>query len=96
MQLLRCSAVNPLRWLYWVVLLIALIAYIWWSSRWSTRTKVMRRILFYVVVLLYIILHVATRKHEPLLYAIFAAAGVYALAQLVEDIALLRKSNDEG
>lgn len=57
----------------------------------------MRRILFYVVVLLYIILHVATRKHEPLLYAIFAAAaGVYALAQLVEDIALLRKSNDEG
>ena len=89
--LLACFAVHALQWWYWIVLLLVLTWYVWWSSQWSRRTKVIRRIVFYILVLVYLIVHLATRKHEPLLYVIFAAAGVYAVAQLVEDVTMLRK-----
>ena len=73
------------------MLLVPLTGYVWWSSRWSTRAKVILRIVFYILVVVYIGFHVAVRKHEPLMYAIFAAAGVYAVAQLIEDVTTLRK-----
>ena len=82
---------DALQWSYSIVLLVALTAYIWWSSHWSTRAKVIRRIVFYILALVYIIVHLATHKHEALLYAIFGAFGVYAIAQLIEDITMLRK-----
>jgi hypothetical protein len=52
----------------------------------SARAKVIRRIVFYTLVLVYIVVHLAEVKHDLLFKAIFAAASVYAIAQLVEDI----------
>lgn len=72
------------------MLLLVLTWYVWWSSHWTRRAKVIRRIIFYILVLAYMIVHVVTHKHESLLYAIFAAAGIYAVAQLVEDVRMLR------
>ena len=57
------------------------------------RTKLVRRIIFYVLMLGYIVVHTATENHDLLRNAIFAAIGVYAIAQLIEDISAIRHSN---
>jgi len=86
--------VHPLQWWPWIVLLLVFTWYVWWSSHWSRRAKVMRQIVGYILALAYIIVHVVTHKHEPLLYAIFAAASIYAVAQLLEDVTVLRKKEE--
>ena len=62
------------------------------NNMWQ-RTKLVRRIIFYVLMLGYIVVHTATEKHDLLTNAIFAAIGVYAIAQLIEDISAIRHPN---
>ena len=83
---------HQFQWWYWIVLLLALTWYVWWSSHWSRRAKLIRRIAFYIVMLVYVIVRLATRKYEPLMYAIWAAVAVYAVAQLIEDVTVLRRT----
>lgn len=56
------------------------------------RTKVIRRIILYVLVLGYIAVQVAKRHSDLLDYAIFAATSLLAITQLIEDITSLRRS----
>jgi thiosulfate reductase cytochrome b subunit len=88
--LLACSAMHALP---WIALVVALAGYVWWSSRWSPRAKVIRRIAFYAFMVGYVIVRAAIDKHDWISWALFAVITVYCTAQLVEDIGGLRKSN---
>jgi hypothetical protein len=91
------SAVHfPLQWWYWILLLVVLAIWVWWTSRWSARAKLFRRIAFYVFMLGYVIVRAATDRHDWISWALFAVISVYCIAQLIEDIGELRKSKSKA